>query len=1645
MRRKLSNKQTILSGLVALILTMSLLTVGILSAEEDEVMLRWNIDDTLDQYLEGIDRPESKPGDDDVLLEIDMAESGTYSLSYYLEDGYKTRIDFVQAYEELTMAYHIYGYDGTAEGSDVTQARVEKSYKAIDYDDVDPDWVYNGEKYLEVGTEGIQDKIERSSSNEYPGIAIEVDNKQLIIKWDFNEDILYVLIKGYESGKIMPVELITPDDTIPPYEIRILKSFEDFNVSPTHYYTTDGAVNLQLDPVELPKVDGDLPGSQPGLDITFKQPMELDKDTWTYDYAETDFKATINLGNIGTGDQFDFSLPMDDGDKKLGDLGNDGDNENVEYVYEDDTYTIHLVKDRSDLAQGETFIEWPKLAESSVYNVSLYLDVEEDPNVVDNYEFQTYVPTDGRGYTYMAYELTRASAEEAYLELTPFDIGDQDEVVYTIYYSKSLRDLDKGLWLTYEHNADDDEIFIPVPFSSTSSLDFYQVVVSYDGGELISQVINYKAENDGSVPLTPPTIELVDNLFVVPSLDDQVLEPVLVEFDLEWSAPTNDQVKELDEIFKNEDGNKENDGIYYELSINDIPTDEATNPFEVIKVFKVSQSDDGDYVLEAYSSKGGEPARTNVLQANDGESIFVEGYNAIGETFKIEGLIIREGSLWSKVLEANFDDPSDPQWDETEEEMAITFPGVSYMRMKAISVTDGEVAESKMSVASGLTLGMQVYEVPTVDLLTYAPITDATDDASAGLRLQWTSVDITDYRTYMIEPLEKEIEAMWYTVYIGGNKDVLVDLDVSQFDVPDRSFELPEASEDLRENEVTLTAEEVKRLNAGQVLSFQYEVDPSEAPYLEENDRTDYELDVNGLTVNYNYYTRMTVELEVSGESTSEVSVASSVLSMTTPLSPLAPTEDEIVPLAPENFTADFVEDSDIKTLLEWIMPEEMAFEENGYGFEVFSIVDRSLPDDLPLGLFEPDSQWSLIREGTSSEFDTMEAWRIYVNASGTHFEKYDSSLEQYVEMANDEWAHEGDLFQLIDSDNAPNRVNYYYVRSMKLTGDLAVSRSSWVAATVTTLPIEGPTNLRVDYETDYNYSQTDETVIQFDAPISNESDVERYYIMEVHVKGEEDTEYSIIKYPAQYLASETETAGNDLRLSYLITDLEPGKAYDIKVRIEDRTQKKEEIPNDDPQYPKSSYSEIVVARTDFDQEAYDKDNKYNEYLSYYLEKAEALKLIEYFTITDNADETAVKYREKYARGLIQLSRNSELELYSGDNAINTYYIPSASLEEINDFKVTLVMNSKDHIAGIRPGTVGALISDEIDDIIDEIEGYDSSIDDYYLRIKFFTDDYNGRINGETPSGELAEMAISVVGSTMSEDEMDDEMVDLLETIILSYQDDLVDAIKDDLDKGIDDRTLLAAVTEVLEEVEATYIKKASILFRSYLDNTATSISQIKYPVYIGLMPEDESLTYDVYTQGSSNWEVALSSFYNGRYFIDSEINRGYVTVPQETSKLAFTYGQDTVDMINAYGLTTVFSQYDLENADEIVDKYQWFNALSRVTGAQAGEDTVAYLEGLGLDVAATNLYNDIDNEEALYLYAQTYAYKHNLALATTYITDYYAANDMDQVNDPYQETLLQAVNLGIVPNFDGYLRPTEPLDISRALEILTVLHQGIY
>lgn len=1634
------------------IMIISIFHINSFEAMAVSTYMRWNKVDTIDSLLQKI---QNKAGQDDVLLELQMETVGTYSLEYFLEDNRKTTVSFKQQYDRLVIGYKVEEMDGLGVITNITEDLIDRSFLEMDYTLAIPDWEYVPDKPVN-GDGFIEYTVLKSAATQYPGIAFNIDGKKVYIRWDFQSNIVSYLLTGYAQGNIMPTTFTRPNG----HEdfLKILKGLDGFNVTPTHL-TESGGVNVELSPISIP--GDEKPGARPGMRLSFKQPKEIaDIDTdWAYNEGDDleDLKCLVELEEISEGTYTDirFNLNKTDGSEstiisEIPDAAaNPGD---IHYTYSEiggeHYYSIDFVKDKTDLANQDHIIQWNALEASKIYNVSISI---EKALLYPDYEFVKYLPESKFGYTYMEYDLRRSNMTEAYLDIVPYEIGTADEVEYTILYSKEQKvalDPENDLWVKHYHsNEQEGNIYVPVPFRRDSSQDFYQIIVDFAGVDISSQLLKYRAKDDMNIPPTTPRIESVERLFVIPTDDAADTNPLKIQMDLVWTAPDNRDTGELDTIFENDNPT---DRIYYELMVNEVPTDTEENPFQVIKLFEVFKDGD-EYKLGVYNDLPGfDQSSVDPSMLPSSTVNYSEGYNSIDELFRMEGISLYNENGWAEIIDTDADEDANTYTvGFSGDEYSFEYPGVNYLRIRAVTRIDDHIGISYPSIPYSISLSPIAYNIPIPDSLSYAPVLGDVENRS-GIDLDFKAVDISTYEEAMIQPVNRALEddKVYYGIYISEDYNKIYNLEVADEDSPEADTPEEDSPDYLLIDDnpraldvfdVSLSDNELASLREDNVMYYNIESEKEITSVLTSG--------IAGLDRNKTYYIRVVTKLNITGVGYDRIKMSnpSEILSITTPDTAQPPDEDEVKPLAVENLEAEFFDDAMLSGRISWRYQDSITLEKDKYAFEIISIEDKSLPDEF----LQSSVMLEDIIEDDSLENDNMEFWRVYADEVAgqnvTYLVKYNRETDTWDIQDNEMLILGDNTVAIVDDSNTPNRVYYYYVRTIKLTGDIVQAASPYRMDTLTTIPVKGPINLMVSYDSGYTFNAKNESIVSFDAPIPEDAVIGEDYIMEIHVKGEADDDYSIIKYPATFLKVGEGAPTGYRRLYYRISNLSAGKAYSVKVRIEDRTIDMEELPDGTTAYPKSGYCERIIIRTEFDQGEYNKEVKFKEYLAYYDLKTKDLKAGAYITLENTPSKNVVKYRESYGLGELQLSRNGLYKLATDSVKTNIIYLPGKIVEQINTNNITIVIEPNDHSISLRPYSIGKNITGEINTIINEINSINATLSDYYIRITVENSSYSGTILSKTPASSMLNIKLDIVGSEELEGDIEIEMMNELTTVIAARRVVLIEELTRQLEIGLDEARMLEITKAAIESAKDNYGFGANYIFETALESGARNVAELAKNMMMGLKPKDAAFGLNVYKKSGSTWIKLMGNYIASRYSVDTKDMGSYILLPYSSEQGAITgkYNDEQLETINKFSLYEVFNSTELSNPSQSLTKYRMLSALARVLGMQQGGNEAQYLKDKGIIFTTTGQYLDVTREEGLFLYTQAAAIRNGISIDSYKIMDYNIIQDISSVKAAYKNTLLIGANMNMFSLNNGRLYPTSKMTIQEFIDLLVTVDKG--
>ncbi|WP_105617534.1 hypothetical protein [Vallitalea okinawensis] len=1668
----------VMALIVCLSLMMQMVNMHTMKVQAaSEIDYRWQQGSGLTNRLE----IQSETQDDKALFYWDFEETGDYILDYFLKDNSKVEVTVKKKDDNtLDLYYRVYQYDGS-DWNNITH-NISSDYQEVDYkttpvnfllEDASPNLVdvTSGLPFVTTGssvTLTTEDPAvlfeDITKGSLYPGATFKMNSKTVHFMWEDTNDRFYFQTDGIEPGKVTPFILsYTSNDstTKGPYIIEVLTKLDGFAIKPTHYYV-DGGINNKTILEDVDTAAGMQPGASPGFDLTFNHPMIWNYSTNQYEEDSTLFDSNNIVGNFyiseygsdGISTSLSIDLNKDDALNPF---------YNVDGLH---TYTTKLVADSTvaDVSSSDEYVYWSDLKSSTIYEVEVYIkkvDGADEENNFDrspfdydgdgndetpNVQFMTYIPDGGYAYTYLEYVIKRESIDEAYLEVTPYQGIEDDVIKYDVYISPEKawlidgEEIDTEKWLTYTHEIGTDpyegKLYIPVKFEGGSGL-YYKIKISFDGQEnsrkLYTQLLHYTSQPDELVPPSITKIEDISDIKVLPSETGSVEDPpAQITIDVTWKAPEEELLMEL----------LGTGDLYYELLINEEPKNgTGSKSFDIIKVFKVSINGSGD--VEVTEESG--------TSSGSNEHYYVNGYNDDNNTFRVDDVVFKSEETdpdegWMKVYDVSSDEQieagtytpvlraGDIEYDGIKE-----LPNVNFLRMRTVYMrntdTDADYEDgsySNLSIAKGLSLSHTEVGVPSVTNIQHENIMTGTSNIK--FELGWDIADIRNFEEYMLKPVGKAAQDVYYEVYISQNKDSLEHVNLGDYETDNGTStfsQYVDASSAIPS--VDLSAQ-LDNLRNDEVVSIKVKSDKDEYLGTEK-------FYIEGVDSNQVYHIEIVTRIEVDTDDIRR-STVSPILSFTT-LNIDGPVQ--IMPLVPEDFSViEILSSSTIK--LGWVINMEEVEPDETIGYEIVRVEGKTLNDSFSA----TTPQEEIIESGvnaTNGE-ESIVGWRI-VDADGNGYtmDIYNPKIHAWESVTNNHDVTLGNV-TMIDDMLEPNEVYYYYLRAVRVEKDtdgdtnleVNIDRnkpaSEWTALTYTSEPLKAPINLTQDYYK-YSYDEYYEAIIYFDVAIP-EAGIAAY-VPEIYIYSQDDANYNDQYHFLEDFVLLGDSATDDtiqapegyVRYYYEIQELTPGKNYSVKVRV--RTNE------DDPNY--SSYSDRITIRTEFDEDTYEREHLLNYYMEYYDLKTDELYRTIYWIAEDTDEILNIKYRQYEAIDELRATAGNEYSIDVSDHEELLIYLPHPLINTMEEDDIGFTIKSDDLSVTLNSETLRKSKVDEFEYMIEEVDD-SSGLHDYFIKIELDLRDYNSNINGQKTVSDLMKLNIELVASDSNELNLEEKIFGKLESLIYSNRTSVEQKLIVELDKlSYDEEELLEIVDEEVEDIRnnhGAYVKN-EIETVTYKNPTET-LYEVYEPITISLNKNDNS-AIGLYKRNNSNW-IKLDTTSNAfEIYSDVETTGEYIFAGFTQEELIDDSAKNADqinDLLIKYSLTDFFTIADLSDVSQEITKYNFIYSMARVLGAPEDANAVEWLEEQGIEgVTNKHIQDSIANGDAYYLMVQCYAYKGDMDLESVRISNRFAIKDIDETQPDYKDTLLRGAELGVIELDRGYMKPDESMSIEDYLNAL--------
>lgn len=804
-------------------------------------------------------------------------------------------------------------------------------------------------------------------------------------------------------------------------------------------------------------------------------------------------------------------------------------------------------------------------------------------------------------------------------------------------------------------------------------------------------------------------------------------------------------------------------------------------------------------------------------------------------------------------------------------------------------------------------------------------------------------------------------------------------------------------TDDLYTPEIELSKFEMQALRKGQVLGYYF--DDTMDFNSRDGDMNKREIIFKGLDTNQIYYMQVRVKIKVArdplldGENLDPqkwtlYSDLSKIKTFTTNSIPTGPTPEEQTPIAPTDFKIIDLSSSSAK--LGWTKAATVT-----------------------------EATYELIR--TNNRKLDKEYLEKQLTLNQIFKENDDITLFTNEEV--------GTATELTNVDLLPNTLYYYYLRAVITLSTGEELYSEWIMLPVTTKSIQPPTNLKVELPMFYDYDLKSEVVVSFLAP----GPLDDEYAFEIAIRGENDKDYigstdpnfpyDLYENPDR-LNSDPSTEEGVEFVDFLIQDLDPGKRYDIKVRLIQI--------QEDGTILRSLFSNMVSHRTEFDAEEEEKDDLFEDLLDKYDYETGQLGNSSFWELDGTDTKKVYKYRMSYLETDFAVTDSYNIKTEEDiEKAI--YYFPSEAFETANDENTTLRFEIGDYAVDIRPGT----IDDSLEPIEDaEYEESTRRIEDYYIMMELEVKEPRGLVSGQEAILPQLEVNADVVSLEEEDSTIEYEIESKLRNIIAEEREDLERNLEEEFERPyIDVEYLEELVEKEIEDVKEKHKSSAGRVISSEIDGD-TKITEVNGSISLNIKIDSNKINV-YYFNEYDDW-VKQSSFKvpNG-YSVNAQNFGTYaITGKEENTSVSIPSVPIKDDILSQYQLDDLFST-DESSMQYGATKNATYQAVARMLGAPENAEPIMFLQRNGIDIIRANLDQAIRQDEAIYVLMQAYEKMNKIDVDKVQVNNRQSITNIGAFQPKYQNYVSAAVALGIIKPENSQVIPSKQMSIESILSII--------
>jgi hypothetical protein len=563
---------------------------------------------------------------------------------------------------------------------------------------------------------------------------------------------------------------------------------------------------------------------------------------------------------------------------------------------------------------------------------------------------------------------------------------------------------------------------------------------------------------------------------------------------------------------------------------------------------------------------------------------------------------------------------------------------------------------------------------------------------------------------------------------------------------------------------------------------------------------------------------------------------------------------------------------------------------------------------------------------------------------------------ETRVPANNDVYNAENDPVFLYDLNLVPNRLYYYYVRTVRYVdvpgeGWRAIY-SVWSSTAVTTSVIKPVENLRVEPNRsganyDANYDPQTQILVGFDAPVSlaewqGGAFVFRYELMDESGAWSVERDFTAADF--RYV---TQAAGVGLtgytRFIMKISGLSPGTSYTLRVRIYDTANR-----------DSSLWSNLVRFRTEMDQDDYDDQKHVNDWLEYLRKLLADLLKDPYWLARESETALTAAYRQTMFNNLLIAAPDGMIDLYTGAGGAReaVYYIPITSVRQAVAANKGIRIAFADGDVILSPGFINLGYNNSIKTMAEYMRTNDRGIMDYFVRITITSARPVGTVEGETPLGSTRTVQMTAVGANTSLGDWDDDLFAQFAELVADTVDD--EDIREELTEMVHDKetsqeiiayieTLIEGLRGEMMDIVRDDLRTSGILTSRH----DTAFAQADSPMVVTLKSADASSSVvSGYYFAATGWTRQTVLDYGAAKAMRVSAMGTYVFTGRTLNVPGIgdtRQGGDITDLIARYGLDDYLGR-DSINLNANATRYMVAGCISRMAGAPKTADPLTWL-----------------------------------------------------------------------------------------------------